>query len=121
MHFEGECATWPSSKSTCAGGDGKWAILNRTTTTPNECEKLCIDRKWNWTAMPVHNGLKNGNGCCFVGKRYGCWWKDGAIQANEEGGNSNIGDYKAVTCTSTLMRFYQFHEKCSFNFLSLYL
>ena len=63
--------------------------------------------------MPVHNGLKNGNGCCFVGERYGCWWKDGAIQANEEGGNSNIGDYKAVTCTSTLMRFYQFHEKCS--------
>ena len=76
--------------------------------------------------MSVQNGLKNGNGCCFVGERYGCWWKDGAIQSNEKEGNSYIhtytgylyihswiGDYKAVTCTSKLIRLFLFHEKKS--------
>ena len=111
MNFEGKCETWPSSKRTCAGGDGVWVILNGTTTTPNECEKLCLERKWNWSVMAVKSGLKNGNGCCFVGERYGCWWMDGAVKTNEEGGNSYIGNYKAVTCTSMLMQFYLFHEK----------
>jgi len=96
---KGKCATWPSSKRTCAGGDGVWVTLDRTTTSANECEKLCLDRKWNSSAMNLNNGLKNGNGCCFVGEQYGCWWVDGAIPTNVEGANSYTGDYKAVTCT----------------------
>ena len=60
--------------------------------------------------MNLNNGLKDGNGCCFVGEQYGCWWVDGAIPTNVEGANSYTGDYKAVTCTSMLMQFYHFHE-----------
>ena len=79
---ETTCHTWPTSeKFGCTGDGADWKSLDKSldTSQTSACEQLCI---------------KEGeNGCCFLGKGFGCYWKGGAAVT------SGTGSSLAVICS----------------------
>ena len=72
-----QCKTWPNSSYYGCTEGGDWKLLDRETFETAECESLCLQNA-------------SGEGCCFVGDSYGCYWKGGARVAK--------GQNYAVAC-----------------------
>ena len=67
----------------CNAG-GTWELLDKTLCSSSQtarCESLCKQR--------------GESGCCYLGSKYGCWWKGGGAAMNSA---SYGGTGTAVTC-----------------------
>ena len=82
-----QCTTWPKSLHFGCSKGGTWISLSKTTFGTEECESLCLQ-------------YASREGCCFVGDKYGCYWKSGAtVYINPLYKASNDG--LAVACTNS--------------------
>ena len=79
------CMSWPEQPSYgCTAEGDDWALLDAATFEKVQCKSLCLQHA-------------STDGCCFVGERWGCYWKGGAIADTNL--NSNEKDF-AITCTT---------------------